>query len=657
MKHLVILLMLLIPLIALDAQQHAPAGLPIVRPTVSVLPELHDSAGRRLPGAGGVSPNGRLILYNGCTAGPDVCIWNIASHQTHVIVTGPVHVLTWGPKGDMVALRTDPGSLRYKGEEVSRDQGILTIRVDSLTGEPLEPPRFAAKLVANHGAFLSPDERMIAFMQAHGWYVSSIAVVPTAGGTPRIIASGIEVHGVRWTRDGSSLYYNAHVNSSSPTRTEFIVSASGGDPVVVEQQRPIPPDITDNDEEVCRLGKERTIAYMTLPVGVHGCVEAVETAPGHFEGTATRHTRPRGLRIVDLENGGVRNLLDTASEVINAPAWSVDGRIAALVRQGDKTVLFLENADGSHARSLRVRHVQDEGEAAFRAKWEGADQLRISPDGRRAAFHGRANGYGTIEVVDLTTGTQRTLVLSPYDFDDGSAPEGRGIGSIAWSGDSKSILYLSDIWSAEPRVCQVTLSGAKTTLRRLPNFVYGPPPLSFPSTTQPRFVEFAGARNRQGGGSVALVPVDGGLPRVVLAEPGYIGPLSPDRRTLAIPINAAGGKGIELRLVSVDGSNTRTLAIPFNPLPGIEWHPDNRRLFLMGREHEGGPVNVYSLPLDGSALSVVTSTGAAACSDAECGSDVAMAVSPNGRFLAVAVPAKGTATFLKLQYDLPGKAR
>jgi Tol biopolymer transport system component len=83
----------------------------------------------------------------------------------------------------------------------------------------------------NHGVHLSPDQRMIAFAQAHGSYVSSLFVVPTAGGTPRILASGVEVADVQWAADGSSLYYSAHENSSSRTRTRYRVSLSGGAPI------------------------------------------------------------------------------------------------------------------------------------------------------------------------------------------------------------------------------------------------------------------------------------------------------------------------------------------------------------------------------------------------------------------------------------------
>ena len=64
------------------------------------------------------------------------------------------------------------------------------------------------------------------------------------------------------------------------------------------------------------------------------------------------------------------------------------------------------------------------------------------------------------------------------------------------------------------------------------------------------------------------------------------------------------------------------------------------------RAAQGGPTSVYSVPIDGGeprVLAPVRSTR----------NESVIAVSPDGKRLAVTVGGAPTATFLKLDYDLP----
>src|SRR5206468_9433776 len=155
-------------------------------------------------------------------------------------------------------------------------------------------------------------------------------------------------------------------------------------------------------------------------------------------------------------------------------------------------------------------------------------------------------------------------------------------------------------WTAAPAVHEVTLAGSDTTLRPLPRFIYGPGPFSFVNAGGRRFVELAGARNLQGAGAVTLVPIDSGLPRVVLAEQALGGRLSPDGRTLAVQIPQPNGQApIHLKLISVDGSSARDLPLPFFAHAGVKWHPDGAHLLVLGRASAGAPISVYSVPING----------------------------------------------------------
>lgn len=614
----------------------AAPRLPIMRPTVVELAQFRESDGP-LPYEVALSPNGRLMVYYGCASWTaDLCmmVWNTVTHEHHELVTGPVHTFTWGQKGDQIVFTTHPGPLRYRGTELSRRPSIWTMRVDSVSGQPIDAPHLVANVPVNHGAFFSPDEQLIAFPQWHGWYVSSVSVVPAAGGSPRILASGVEVHSVRWSADGSALFYRAHESAASPTATNYRIPLTGGTPLSVERARLGPLDVGDSLWLVRNPATMRPMAYMVMPPGVETAEWAgLEAWPGRNEMGGVRYVRPRGLRVVSLTNGSSRDLVDTTAEVVGAAEWFDRDRVAVVVRQNARTALLTERADGTDARTISLVHTR------------AVEQLLIAPDGRFAAFIGASGGFGTIELVDLASGRQRTLVTSADDFGSGSSPEGRGLGGLAWSQDSKRLLYIADAWTAAPAVHEITLAGSDTIVRPLPRFIYGPGPFSFPSPAGPRFVEFAGARNFQGGGAVTLVPIENALPRVVLAEPALGGPLSPDGRMLAVQIASPNGAGgIQLKLISVDGSSARGIPLPFTALPGVKWHPDGQHLLVLGRESEGAPVRLYSVPINGSSPSLVASLASTR--------EESLSVSADGRFVAVTVSGTPVATFLKLQYDL-----
>ena len=625
------------------ARPTAAPGLPVLRPTVVELAQFRDSGGVALPYEVSLSPNGRLMVYFGCTTWTaDICMtaWNTVTHEHHELVTGPVHAFAWGQKGDQIVFQTHAGALlRYRGSELARDGGIWTLRVDSLTGEPLEPPHHVATVPVNHGVFFSPNEQMIAFAQWHGWYVSSVSVVPAEGGTPRILASGVEVHTVRWTPDGSALVYRAHESSTSPTATRYRIPLTGGTPQFIEPEHLGPLETADSLWLVRNLATMRPVFYMVMPAGVETAEWAgLEAWPGRHEMGAVRYVRPRGLRVVSLTTGSIRDLIDTTAEVVGAAAWYAGDRVAVMVRQHGITSLATERADGTDVQTFALTHTRS------------VEQLQISPDGRYGAFIGASGGFGTIELLDLASGRQRTLVTSADDFGTGNSPEGRGLGGLAWSQDSKKVMYIADKWTAAPAVHEVTLAGSDTTLRPLPTFIYGPGPLFFPNAAGPRFVEFAGARNFQGGGAVTLVPIDGALPRVVSPERSLGGPLSPDGRTLAVQIPPPNGEGpVRLKLISVDGSSARDLLLPFIALRGAQWHPDGQHLLVLGRASASAPISVYSVPINGSSPSVVASVGSTR--------EESLSVSADGRFVAVTVSGTPVATLLKLEYDLSGIAQ
>jgi hypothetical protein len=520
----------------------------------------------------------------------------------------------------------------YEGKEVARESATWTMRIDSITGRSLGPPQLVAKVPVDHGVFLSPDLQNIAFAQSHGWYVGSVTVAPAIGGPPRILASGIGVGRVRWNVDGTAVDYSAYPSESSTRLSRFRVPLSGGPPVFLQDE---PYSLVDTLWDVRDLASGRTVAQIEFPSDV--APERSLALPGPSVVAAVRRVYPRGLRIVRLADGISRDVVDTTAEV-GVPEWVGPDRLAVIVRRSGKTTLLLLRPDGSEARTLAFTN-----RPAFGGPLNAVVQFRVSPNGQYAAFV-CCTDRGGLEVLDLASGRQRTLVVLSGN---GRAPEGSGIGPIAWSGDSRSILYISNIWGDEPALRRVALSGADSLVRPLPINIYGPPSVTFPATAGNEFVEVAGARNERGVGSVALVPIDGSTPRVVFAQVAPPGPLSPDGKTLALLTPGPDGRrSSQITLVPVDGSSVRTVALPFVAIPGIKWHADGR-LYALGRERLDGPVSLYVVPVDGTAPSVVIGLGASR-------EDGAFALSPDGQFAAVTFTGTPRATFLRLQYDVPG---
>jgi WD40-like Beta Propeller Repeat len=453
----------------------AAPRVPVLHPTrISVIAEFQDSGRGDIPLGAEASPNGRLIVYG--TDRADLTMYNTVSHTHTVLVTGPVHGFNWGPKGDMLALQAHPGPLLYRGKELGREPSIYTIRIDSLTGEVLEPPHLVAKVRVNHSVFVSPDEQTIAFAQSYGWYVSTLSVVPAAGGVPRVLATAIEVHGIRWSPDGRWLFYDAFRNSSS-SRTEYRISAAGGTPEPLFESTHDPISVGQNCGGIVDPWTRRLIARYDFPADV-----TVAELEWRKDLIAVRYVAPQGLRVLNASDGTVRDVVDSTTPTVSAPQWAQDGRLVAFVRDSERTELLVQNADGTDARRLRVSHASAD-------YWNPPDlnSLRVSPDGRYAAFVGVAGGYQTIELVDLVTGRQRTLARVTSDFGDGSSPEGMGIGPLAWRIDSKSLCYLRDIGTEDPSVHEVTITGADRRVRPLPNSIYGRGPFcrSWYSRRQP----------------------------------------------------------------------------------------------------------------------------------------------------------------------------
>src|SRR5205823_10462941 len=108
---------------------------------------------------------------------------------------------------------------------------------------------------------------------------------------------------------------------TSPTATRYRIPLTGGTPQFIEEDHPAPLDVGD-DWLMRDPVTTRPVAYMAFPPAVETAEWAgLEAWPGRHEIGGVRYVRPRGLRVVNLTNGSVRDLVDTTAEVVGAAEW------------------------------------------------------------------------------------------------------------------------------------------------------------------------------------------------------------------------------------------------------------------------------------------------------------------------------------------------
>jgi hypothetical protein len=121
---------------------------------------------------------------------------------------------------------------------------------------------------------------------------------------------------------------------------------------------------------------------------------------------------------------------------------------------------------------------------------------------------------------------------------------------------------------------------------------------------------------------VYVRPTDGS-PAVRLGDGSALS-ISPDGKWVAASFV---GDRQDIQVLPTGAGATRTLTVaPLERVANVRWFPDSRRLLLVGREKDRRP-RTYEMSLDGGAPKPLTDEGVTAA-----------AVSPDGRWLTVALP-------------------
>ena len=263
---------------------------------------------------------------------------------------------------------------------------------------------------------------------------------------------------------------------------------------------------------------------------------------------------------VDAASGAMARLTsDIAAQI---PRLSPDGSaIAYLSDRGGNPELWLWNvADGRNAQLTRI------GGRINAFAW--------SPDGRSIAFAAMRFGSFDIWTVALADGAVRRLTTS--DFFEVS-PE--------WTPDGRHIVYVraDDRWVDHDIMIVPAAGGAARVVASDSGFFdYGTigtrstfgAPLVSPDGTSLLF-----RSTRSGWTNYWMVPVAGGAPRALAAEPADQSDArwSPDGRSVAFVSNRNGT--LDLRVVAAGGGTPRVVVPVTSGVVGSPaWSPDSRRI-------------------------------------------------------------------------------
>ena len=591
--HRTVLLTALVALSAPSARclAQASSSLPVIRPKLTELGEFRDSTlgAALIPQEASLSPRGTLIAYT--TNDDELRIWNVSTHSSRLVLKGWSESIAWSPAGDAIAFA-------HASDDGAQEQ-VWTVRLNPVTGESIgSPQRVSLAPTTGLAPQFSPDGKTIAFPRQDSGDRSSLIVVPAAGGTERLLASGFGIRKLRWAVDGSAIYFVSRQDSSQTWTKATLsrVAVSGGAPQLVHEftGERLPPALSADNRVVTFLSdglaeparisdlNGRPLATLSLPTNVR-----VADWSGQYRLAGVRETHPRGLRVINIADGKSRDLIDSTADV-QAATWFEDSRrIAAIVVYGETGVLVTMNADGTGMRRISL------ASQPYQSTNVGhgfAQSLRVSPDGQYAVYQGP--GRRSLELVNLSPGEQRTIGRASV------------IEPPVWRSDSKTIRYerLADVALTDPGwrgVYDVSLDGREKLVRTFTHaqyqrasWVIGENFVSIFGTATTSFARLDGSPDQL-------------LWRGSTKRPAVV---SRDGRTIALypgPIFSSEPSTHRLILVSLSGGDQRTLSLPFSEIGCENFSPDGRYLYCTGRDADSDPQTLYEVPLDGSKPRVV----------------------------------------------------
>ncbi|WP_324261339.1 S9 family peptidase [Altererythrobacter sp. H2] len=302
------------------------------------------------------------------------------------------------PDGSRIAYTTSRLPDITEGEENGATRSEL-----SVAWAPDNARQFLPLDVNPGSVEFSPDGRMISFLWAKGEEKRSVWGIPVDGGAQRKLAEVRDsaVRQYAWSPDGATLYlltgaeedkarekakkagFNAVVYEEEETMNRLFAAAVGEEPDAAPRAIPLTGYVSevhilpDGRNAVVKSAPSPRVddSYTSMRVNVidlaTGAVKAVVATPGKLgdveispdgrqlsliAGVDQHDPADTTLHLADVATGAFRALNPEAAEATVDAAWLDDGRLAAVIHVGARSLLRVYKPDGT------VDHEHEGGE-------------------------------------------------------------------------------------------------------------------------------------------------------------------------------------------------------------------------------------------------------------------------------------------------------
>jgi len=493
-------------------------------------------------------------------------------------------------------------------------------QLDPVTGRLLGAPRRATVHPCIYADISADGSRILCARQEQGSW--SIYTLPAAGGDEHLVTSAhARAFEPVWSRDGKWIYFNLEA-ANVPPQMERVSSAGGIPQRFASAGRPIGVS-RDGKYFAAGTNKGPLVRIFTID----GKFVRTVNVPGDYPSWSARaahsfisgtNDAPMALKSLDVDQGATR-VLPTPNATASDPQFSPDGRrLVYRVTLGGRDQFVVADADGAHARTIGTRAAP-------------SGESEISPDSRWLVFASRPGD--SLYVLNLASGTGRSVLAAT------------GIGTTAWTEDSRAIIYVKRV--AETReIHRLSLDGRDTLLRQVGTFGV-PRPLHIVSDSTIAYVDTTG---------VHLMSLESGVKRTLVSGHTSTGcidcrlSVSADRRWIGFELDDSAGAG-RAYMAALDGTMKRPIGQSLGCGASVlGWHPNGRDVFLYGfaRCDTSDVANIYLASIDGGPMRNLTASETS-------GNVGDFAVSPDGRHVAYTVAGVNTASLymLDLSKTLP----